>query len=78
MMLRHVVDPESGCHSRWFAGLTCDHLYADCPNRQRGLTELARWAWDEIGGPDIDPHGSDVCGMCLHRHNRSTHKGDDE
>lgn len=64
----------SGCTTPWFAGLTCDHLYADCPNRVRGIPELARWGWDELGGEHIDPHSTDVCGMCRHRHNRSEHE----
>lgn len=62
------------CVTQWFAGLTCDHIYADCPNRKRGLSELVRANWDQVGGDDLDPHGTDVCGLCLHRHNRKTHK----
>lgn len=65
----------TACTSPWFAGLTVDHLYADCPNRQRGLPELARFGWDELGGGRIDPHGTDVCGMCRHRHDRAAHPG---
>jgi len=58
----------------WFRGLTCDHLYRDCPSYQRGLPELTRFGWDAIGGPAIDPHGTYMCGVCLHRHNRKHHK----
>ena len=29
------------CTSVWFAGLTCDHLYVDCPNRRRGKEAVA-------------------------------------
>lgn len=65
------------CTSPWFAGLTCDHLYSDCPNRQRGLAELERCGWGELGGEGLDPHGTDVCGLCVHRHNRTTHQGED-
>ena len=67
------------CTSPWFAGLTCDHLFADCPNRTRGEAELRRWGWWGVGTdhpratPDIDPHGEFVCGMCLHRHNQREH-----
>lgn len=63
------------CAHKWFAGLTCDHLYADCPNRKRGEAELRRVGWWGIGIGTVDPHSTDVCGLCLHRHNRSAHKG---
>jgi hypothetical protein len=62
------------CRSPWFAGLTCDHLYADCPNRMRGETELRRVGWWDLGGDEIDVHGTDVCGLCVHRHNRTHHE----
>ena len=55
------------CSTDWYAGLTCDHLYPDCPNRKRGETSLRRCGWWEVGGPRLDPHGSDICGLCLHR-----------
>lgn len=61
-------------HPQWFLGLTCDHLYGDCPNRKRGEAELTRAGWWMQGRGPIDPHGSDVCGLCLHRHNQTTHK----
>lgn len=71
---------EDRCTSPWFAGLTCDHLFADCPNRARGEVELRKAGWWNTGtsghhlSPDIDPHGGEVCGLCLHRHNRKAHR----
>lgn len=63
------------CTSAWFAGLTCDHLYANCPNRKRGEAELRRAGWWDLGGKTgLRVHGSDVCGLCVHRHNRTEHK----
>ncbi len=64
------------CTSRWYGGLTVDHLYDDCPNRQRGLPELTRCGWGDIGGEGIDPHGTDICGLCRHRHNQTHHRED--
>ena len=64
----------SECVSPWFAGLICDHLFDNCPNRARGEDELRRVGWWSVGGDDIDPHGTDVCGLCLHRHNRAAHQ----
>lgn len=66
----------SACVTPWYAGLTCDHIYADCPNRQRGLDELTRAGWDDVGGDVLDPHGLEVCGLCRWRHNQTTHKED--
>lgn len=70
----------SDCTSDWYAGFTCDHLYADCPNRTRNEAALRHYGEWFIGShkPDAiskatDPHGGDVCGMCLHRHNRTVH-----
>jgi hypothetical protein len=65
----------SDCTSPWFAGLTCDHLFADCPNRMKAETTLRRAGWWSTGSNRIDPHGTDVCGMCLYRHGRLMHKG---
>lgn len=68
----------SACASRWFAGLTCDHLYADCPNRTRAEKTLRWCGWWDVGSSDptntVDPHATDICGLCVHRHNRSEHK----
>lgn len=64
----------SGCTSPWWPGLTCDHLYADCPSRRRGEAELRRVGWWFAGKRPVDPHGTDICGLCLHRHNRTAHK----
>jgi hypothetical protein len=57
----------------WFAGLTVDHLYADCPNRVSAKTALLRAGYWNLGGGGADPHGSDICGMCVHRHGRAQH-----
>lgn len=62
------------CQSPWFAGLICDHLYEDCPNRRRGERQLRLADWWSLSGPSIDPHGTDVCGLCVHRHNQTMHK----
>lgn len=64
------------CTMPWVSGLTVDHLYTNCPSRVRSLPELVRFGWD-FGGDAIDPHGTDVCGLCLHRHNQRDHKGRD-
>jgi hypothetical protein len=69
----------SDCRSDWYAGLTCDHLYANCTNRQRARAELERSGWWNVGtgtsdiSGRVDPHGGDICGMCLHRHNAAVH-----
>jgi hypothetical protein len=63
------------CTSPWFGGLTVDHLFADCPNRIKAENQLRWCKWWDLGGPAIDPHGLDVCGMCRHRHNRKEHAG---
>jgi hypothetical protein len=60
---------DEDCTSRRWPGVVCDHLYRDC----RNLRGPAR-PW-EASCILIDPHGAFVCGMCLHRHNRTTHKG---
>ena len=54
----------------WFAGLTCDHLYVDCPARTRAEKTLRWCGWWEVGGQGLDPEGTDVCGICLHRWRR--------
>jgi hypothetical protein len=63
--MRDLVSP-------WYPGLTCDHIYDDCPNRQRGLATLQRHGDDWVGGDlfSLDPLGEDVCGMCAHRWKR--------
>ena len=60
----------SATEHAWFAGLTCDHLYADCPNRTRAEVTLRRCGEWDMHGVGIDPDGSDVCGMCVHRYRR--------
>lgn len=64
------------CWVGWFHGLACDHLYADCPSRRRAETQLRRagWWFDEPRTIRLDAHGGDVCGLCLHRHNRTHHR----
>jgi hypothetical protein len=55
----------------WYPGHTCDHIYDNCPNRQRGLAELQRYDMDWVGGsPGVDPYDQDTCGMCAHRWKR--------
>ncbi|MDQ3028617.1 MAG: hypothetical protein M3R09_01010 [Actinomycetota bacterium] len=48
----------------WWLGLTSDHLYKDCPARQRSLPELARVGWDKAGSGGISPADDEVCGWC--------------
>lgn len=67
------------CTSEWFAGHTCDHLYANCPNRTRAEDSLRRYGMWDVGSAasmfskGVNPHGSDICGLCLHRHNQTIH-----
>lgn len=71
-----VSEALSECRVPWWLGLTCDHLYEDCPNRQRGLAELRKYDWDGQGRGLYDPHDPndiDLCGMCRYRHNRKHH-----
>lgn len=64
------------CTVPWFGGATVDHLYADCPNYLRGRPEMVHVGWGDVAGDAIDPHGTDVCGLCRHRHNQTVHGGD--
>jgi hypothetical protein len=64
----------SGCTSPWFGGPTVDHLFDDCPSYLRGRTSMEACGWGDLGGPDIDPHGGEVCGLCRHRHDRKCHR----
>lgn len=57
----------SAYRSDWWAGLTVDHLFADCPNRTRAEASLRACRWWDVAGWGIDPLGSDVCGLCRHR-----------
>lgn len=58
--------------NEWFAGLTVDHLYADCPNRTKAEASLRESGlWDSGNEGGIDPLGDLVCGMCQHRYLRS-------
>jgi hypothetical protein len=55
----------------WYPGLTCDHIYDNCPNRQQGLRsdpDYPRW----IGTVGLDPLDPDTCSMCRHRWKRKT------
>lgn len=63
----------SECSVQWFGGATVDHIYENCPAYKRGRAAMEACGWDRIGGDDLDPHGTDVCGLCLHRHNRADH-----
>jgi hypothetical protein len=65
-----MTSPADRLVSPWYPGLTCDHLYDDCPSRQRGLPELRRYDMDFVGAMGLDPLGTDVCGMCVHRWKR--------
>lgn len=69
----------SECLSGWYRGVTCDHVYDDCPARQRGKPEMVRVGWwgdEQITSIPLDVHGTDVCGLCVRRHNRTTHRED--
>ena len=75
LSLRSIAEGAvSGCDSPWFAGLSCDHLFADCQARSRASVTLEDWGWWDVCGSSVDPHGSDVCGLCLLRHNRLSHQ----
>jgi len=58
-----------------YGGVTCDHLYRDCPSLQRSLRsgkaqrDGAAWLGMLLAGT-VDPLGTDVCGMCRHRWQR--------
>lgn len=45
----------------FFMGVGVDHLYADCPSL-RGRKRK--------GVGTVDPHGTDICGLCVRRWNR--------
>lgn len=49
----------------WWMGITADHVYENCPARQRGVPELQRVGWDRIGSGEINIDGTDVCGICV-------------
>lgn len=51
--------------SPWWLGTTSDHLFEQCPARQRSLPELRRCGWDKQGIWGLDPEGTDVCGICF-------------
>lgn len=51
-------------HDAWI-GVHVDHLYPNCPSL-RGEPKKAI--------TQVDPHGTDICGMCLHRYNRTEAK----
>jgi hypothetical protein len=63
--------------SPWYPGLTCDHIYDDCPNYRRALPTLRRYGDDWVGGhPGVDPYDQDTCGMCAYRWKRKNPAGD--
>lgn len=49
-----------------YSGVTCDHLYPDCP-------AIDRWKTSPYGSQGVgrllkglvDPEGTDICGLCL-------------
>ena len=55
-----------------YKGYTCDHLYVDCPSLAR-VTDAAkaRWGIGERYEGTINPAGTDVCMLCVHRWKRS-------
>jgi hypothetical protein len=55
--------------SPWYLGDTCDHIYANCPNRLRSKEYANRGP----GVGTIDPLDADTCGMCAHRWKRKNH-----
>ena len=57
-------------HEAWM-GLTVDHLYPDCPSRTRGEMRLRAWGWWQKCSDLVDPLGTDICGLCLHRWKRT-------
>lgn len=66
-----TLDPQpvrqpDGTVKPWYQGLTLDHIYPQCPGRQRSLPELTR---EGTARPctrhELDPEGGDVCGWCL-------------
>jgi len=52
---------------RWWAGVTVDHLYEDCPSRARAEATLRAWDEWDMCSEGIDPLGTDVCGLCRRR-----------
>lgn len=73
VLMTALTDARDQCTLPWFGGLTVDHLYADCPSRMRGEKTLREFNWWGLSGPALDPHGTDVCGLCVRRHNREQH-----
>jgi len=62
-----------------FIGVTVDHLYPDCPSLTNVTRRVVLHIEDDglwgrrVGDPcpgEIDPLGSDVCGLCLIRWKR--------
>ena len=54
-------------HLAW-SGVTCNHLYLDCPS-------IARWRYSPFYQHGVgrvlqglvDPEGTDICGLCFKR-----------
>lgn len=72
--------PMNAASAECWSGVTVDHLYEDCPNRRRGEATMRRWGlWFKCVG-EVDPHGTDLCGLCVHRYDRSAHpiEGEDQ
>jgi hypothetical protein len=57
-----------------FMGPLSDHLYPDCPPLQRSeATTGVRYPGMRIGEQclgTVDPLGTDICGLCVHRWKR--------
>lgn len=58
-----------------FGGTTVDHLYANCPNLQRAKPDRSlihgeTWVGQRLKGT-VDPLGTDICGLCRHRYERT-------
>lgn len=59
-----IVTTTSSLVATWWKGANGDHLYENCPCRQRSLPELTRMGWDRQGRGEIDPTDATVCGWC--------------
>jgi hypothetical protein len=49
----------------WWMGISVDHMYEECPARQRSEPELKRTGHQLVGSGWLDPEDTDVCGWCL-------------
>jgi hypothetical protein len=65
-----------------FRGVYVDHLYRDCPSLTRAITKGSTPCCakhkDRLGTRmwgTVDPLGTDICGMCVHRWKRKHREG---